>query len=86
MSEDTTTKGPEVVVKTKPKASKPKPKLHATTAKQLKELTVEINRLESLKEDRLALMKKAHAASAPTAEIAEAAGYSIARTRQLLSQ
>jgi hypothetical protein len=72
----------------KSQAAKPKakPKLDAATAKQLQELTAEINRLESLKQDRLALMKKAHAAKAPATDIAEAAGYSVARTRQLLGK
>jgi hypothetical protein len=78
--------GPEVVVKSKPKAkADSKPKLSAATVKQLKELTEEINRIESLKNDRLAIMRKQADAGVPVTEIAEAAGYSTARARQLLS-
>jgi hypothetical protein len=81
-------KGPEVEIKsTKPKAQpKPKPKLDEATAKKLRELSKEISRLEGLKNDRLALIRKAHEAKAPISEIAEAAGLSVPRTRQLFSK
>jgi hypothetical protein len=89
-------KGPEVEVKAAPKRRttskhqaakpKPKPKLDEQTAKQLKELAAEIQRLEGLRHDLKALMVKAHKAKAPTADIAAAANYSVARTRQILSQ
>lgn len=80
--------GPEVIIKTtKPKAQpKLKPQLDEATAKQLKELSAEISRLEGLKADRLALIRKAHEAKAPIAEIAEASGLSVPRTRQLFSK
>jgi hypothetical protein len=83
-------KAPEVIVKKAPAKAKakaePKPKLNAATAKQLQELAAEIARLEGLKADRTALMKKAHAAKAPTSEIAEAAGLSVPRARQVLGK
>jgi hypothetical protein len=83
-------KQPEVTVKKAPakaKAkSKPKPTLNAATAKQLQELAAEVKRLEGLRNDLKALMVKAHKANAPTADIAKAANYSVARTRQILSK
>jgi hypothetical protein len=80
-------KPPEVVIKKATKPDKPaKPKLNATTAKRLAELTVEIERLEGLKRDRLNVMKKAHSNGVAITEIAAAAGYSVARARQLLSK
>jgi hypothetical protein len=90
MSEKATEQAkPEVVVKTKPKAkakANSKPKLSAATVKQLQELTAEINRIESLKADRLAVMRKQASAGVPVKDIAEAAGYSVARARQLLGK
>jgi hypothetical protein len=83
-----TTEQPKATAKApaKPKAPKAaKPTLDATTAKQLKELSVEIARLEGLKADRLTLIKQAHAAKAPTSEIASASGLSVPRLRQLIA-
>jgi hypothetical protein len=77
---------PEVVAKDAPKGKKnSKPKLSAATVKQLQELTAEINRIESLKADRLAIMRKQASNGVPIKDIAEATGYSVARARQLLA-
>jgi hypothetical protein len=77
-------KGPEVHVKKAP--AKAKSKVNEVAAKQMRELAAEIQRLDGLRNDLKALMVKAHKANAPTAAIAEAANYSVARTRQILSQ
>jgi hypothetical protein len=81
-------KAPEVHIKkapAKPKA-KQEPKPSAATVKlleQLKGVSKEIARLESLREDRTDLIAKATAAKVPTATIAEHAGLSVARLRQV---
>jgi hypothetical protein len=84
----TEAKQPEVNIKSAPKEPKApaKPKLTPTSAKRLQELTEQIAKLEGLKADRLALMKKEHGRGVATTEIAAAASYSVARTRQLLSK
>jgi hypothetical protein len=78
----------EVVVKKAPPKAKPKQdaKPSAATVKlleQLEELSKEIQRIESLKGDRTALIAKLTAAKVPTATIAEKAGLSVPRLRQV---
>jgi hypothetical protein len=91
MSEDTTTKGPEVVVKkarrttSKAQAAKPKPKPEVDLT-QLAEVSKEVSRLEALKADRLALIQKAAKAGATTKAISEASGLSVPRLRQLIQK
>jgi hypothetical protein len=83
---------PQIEVKKAPKrrTTRPRPeadsKPSAATVKlleQLKELSKEIDRIESLKADRTALIAKATAAKVPTSTIAEAAGLSVPRLRQV---
>jgi hypothetical protein len=63
-----------------------KPQLSDTAKKRLEELTKEIERVEGLKNDRLAIMRQEHERGVPITEIAGPAGYSTARARQLLSK
>jgi hypothetical protein len=78
-------KGPEVHVKKAP-AKPAKPTLTATAKKRLEELTAEIEKIERLKDERVAVMRKEHERGVPTTEIAGPAGYSVARARQLLGK
>jgi hypothetical protein len=80
-------KAPVVEIKSAPKRKPkedPKPSAAATKLlEQLKEVSKEIARLESLREDRTALIAKATEQKVPTAQIASAAGLSVARLRQV---
>jgi hypothetical protein len=70
----------------KSKAPKKDAKPTAATTKlleQLREVSTDIARLEALKQDRTALIAKATEQKVPTATIAEAAGLSVARLRQV---
>ena len=86
-------KGPEVEVKAAPKrrttskhqAAKPKPKPEVDLT-DLKRVSDEVRRLESLKSDRLALIQKAVKAGATTQQISEATGLSVPRLRQLIQK
>ena len=84
-------KAPEVHVKKAPRrtskaqAAKPKPKPEVDLT-DLKAVSEEVKRLESLKADRLALIQKAAKAGATTQAISEATGLSVPRLRQLLSK
>jgi hypothetical protein len=76
-------KAPEVIVKkapAKPKA-KQEPKVDLT---DLKRVSAEVQRLEGLKADRLALIQKAAKAGATTQAISEATSLSVPRLRQLI--
>jgi hypothetical protein len=88
MSEQATqqAKQPEVQIKTvKAKAEpKPKPTMTETAKKRLQELSAEITRIEALKKDRLNLMRKERSKGIAIPEIAEAAGLSVPRARQVL--
>lgn len=82
-------KGPEVEIKKAPRrtskaqAAKPKPKPEVDLT-DLKAVSAEVQRLESLKADRLALIQKAAKAGATTQAISEATGLSVPRLRQLI--
>jgi hypothetical protein len=83
---------PQVEVKKAPKrntskaqAAKPKPK-PLVDLTDLKAVSDEVQRLEGLKADRLALIQKAAKAGATTQAISEATGLSVPRLRQLLSK
>jgi hypothetical protein len=81
-------KAPVVEIKKAPARAKAKENHKPTAAtvkllEQLKEVSTEIARLEGLKKDRTALIAKATAAKVPTATIAEHAGLSTARLRQV---
>lgn len=84
-------KRPQVEVKKAPRrtskaqAAKPKPKPQVDLT-ELKRVSDEITRLESLRADRLDLLKRAAKDGATTKAISEASSLSIPRLRQLLSK